>query len=259
MDRFHEAYFFLKHLWTAKKRHGVHSPFVYRLSDQVLSTSRQFGVFETLELVRENMKRDSRRLEVADYGAGSRINNQSQRTVSDIAKNALAPKKQAQALFKLTVDLQPKRILELGTSLGLTTLYLQAAAGRECEVVTIEGAPKIAEIALENFQNFGAHDIQLCVGRFDDELPKLKGEFDLIYIDGNHRYDPTMSYFESCKKLLSPRGWLVMDDIYWSKEMTQAWERCIKDDRFNLALDFYHFGILIKDNRKEREYYRLRI
>ncbi len=259
MDRFHEAYFFFKHLLNAKKRHGVHSPFVYRLSDEVLSISRRFGVFEQLEIVREKMKHDSRRLDVIDYGAGSRTNSRSKRSVSEIAKNALAPKKQAQALFKLTVDLQPKRILELGTSLGLTTLYLQAAAGRECEVVTIEGAPSIAEIARENFQNFGSNQIQLYVGRFDDELPKMNGEFDLIYIDGNHRYTPTMTYFESCKKLLSAKGWLIMDDIYWSKEMTRAWETCVTDERFNLALDFYHFGVLMRDNRKEREYYRLRL
>jgi hypothetical protein len=40
--------------------------------------------------------------------------------------------------------------------------------------------------------------------------------------------------------------------------MTTAWEKACADGRFNLALDFYHFGVLIRDNRKEKEYFRLR-
>jgi predicted O-methyltransferase YrrM len=259
MDRFHEAYCYLKHLLTAKKRHGVHSPFVYHLSDQVLSKSREFGIFEKLEALRRKLENDERVIEVQDYGAGSRVHNSSSRSVSQISKTALAPKKQSQALFKLTLELQPKRILELGTSLGLTTLYLHAAAGQNAQITTIEGAPAIAEIAKENFIHFGADTIQLRLGKFENQLSQLNQEFDLIYIDGDHRFGPTMNYFEKCKSLLSPKGWMILDDIYWSKEMTKAWAECVADERFNLALDFYHFGVLLRDNRKEREYYRLRL
>lgn len=259
MDRFHEAYYYLMHLLTAKKRHGVHSPFVYHLSDQVLSESRQFGVFEKLEALRNKLENDERIIKIEDYGAGSRVHNSPHRSVSQIAKTALAPKKQSQALFKLALEQQPKRILELGTSLGLTTLYLHTAAGQNAEITTIEGAPAIAHIAKENFLSFGTANIQLLVGKFEDQLLQLTGEFDLIYIDGDHRFEPTMSYFEKCKQLLSPNGWMILDDIYWSKEMTSAWRTCTADARFNLALDFYHFGVLIRDQRKEREYHRLRL
>jgi predicted O-methyltransferase YrrM len=258
MDRFHEAYHYIKHLLLAKKRHGVHSPLVYHLSDHVLDSSRFFAVFEDLEKLRATLISDNRELDVLDLGAGSRMTNSSKRKVSEIAKTALAPRRQSQALFKLVLHFQPQNILELGTSFGLTTMYM-AAADRNSNVTTIEGAPEIARIAQENFKTLNFPQIHLIKNSFDNALLELSPGFDWIYIDGNHRLEPTLRYFERCKELLNPKGILIMDDIYWSKEMTTAWERVCADERFNLALDFYHFGVLIRDNRKEKEYFRLRL
>jgi predicted O-methyltransferase YrrM len=257
MDPFHEAYHFLKHLLLAKKRHGVHSPLVYLLSDQVLDSSRHFGVFDELEKIRASMICDEREIEVLDLGAGSRTSKGSNRKISNIAKVALAPRQQSQALFKLAAHFQPHSILELGTSLGLTTMYL-ASVNRKSRVTTIEGAPEVARVAQENFDKYQFPNIRLIQNSFDAALENLSPGFDWIYIDGNHRLEPTLRYFERCKELLSPQGILILDDIYWSKEMTTAWEKACADGRFNLALDFYHFGVLIRDNRKEKEYFRLR-
>jgi predicted O-methyltransferase YrrM len=258
MDPFHEAYHYIRHLILSKKRHGVHSPLVFHLTDQVLDSSRHFGVFDELEKTRASLIRDEREIEVLDLGAGSRTSNGSRRKISDIAKVALAPPQQSQALFKLATHFQPQSILELGTSLGLTTMYL-ASANRNTQVTTVEGSPEIGRIAQENFDKYHFPRIQLIQNSFDAALENLNPGFDWIYIDGNHRFEPTMRYFERCKELLSPDGILIMDDIYWSKEMTLAWEKASSDNRFNLVLDFYHFGILIRDNRKEKEYFRLRL
>lgn len=258
MDPFHEAYHFLKHLLLAKKRHGVHSPLVYLLTDQVLDSSKHFDVFDELEKIRASMTRDDKEIEVLDLGAGSRSSKGSHRKISEIAKVALAPRRQSQALFKLARHFHPLTILELGTSLGLTTMYL-ASANRQSRVTTIEGAPAIAKIARENFDRYRFSNIEIIQNSFDAALSNLAPSFDWIYIDGNHRLEPTLEYFERCKELLSPHGILILDDIYWSKEMTMAWEKACTDERFNLALDFYHFGVLIRDNRKEKEYFRLRL
>jgi len=258
MDPFHEAYNFLKHLILAKKRHGVHSPLVYHITDQVLGSSRIFGVFEDLEKIRKLLISDQREIDVLDLGAGSRREKGSRRKVSSIAKSALAPRAQSQALFKLATHFQPQSVLELGTSLGLTTMYL-ASANKQSKVTTIEGAPEIAKIAQENFTKNKFFQIELIQNSFDAALENLSPGFDWIYIDGNHRLEPTLRYFNRCKELLNPNGILIMDDIYWSEEMTKAWEYAFGDERFNLVLDFFHFGVLIRDNRKEKEYFRLRL
>ncbi len=80
---------YVLHRLKAKNRHGVHSPFVYRLIDNVIYDFRAKKVYAEVENIRNGLINDTRIITVTDLGAGSHVNNNRQKKISDIARNAL--------------------------------------------------------------------------------------------------------------------------------------------------------------------------
>ena len=258
-DALHEIYHFLLHKWSGKWRHGVHSPLVYELTDQVLSKKNTSPDFARLDTLRKELSKNTKEIEVQDYGAGSRKNKESKRRVCDIAKSALAPKTQAEAFFKLTRKFQPETIVEMGTSLGLTTLYFSKALPT-ANIHTLEGSPEIAAFASQLFILEKASNVSLHIGEFSSTIPAildLEKKIDLLYIDGNHRYEATLKYIDIFREKLSQNAIIILDDIYWSKEMTTAWQELSAREEYTLSLDFYHFGILFLEKRMTKEHFVL--
>lgn len=258
-DRFFEALHYFRHLFIGKWRHGVHSPLVYRLTSEVLRKDNTFPDFEKLEEIRKMLKCDTQTLQIKDLGAGSRYGNGKTRSVKHIAKTALAPRIQAQALYKLIHYFKPQSIIELGTSLGLTTMYL-ARGNREASVYTIEGSPEIASYAENLFIKNNEKTIISVTGSFDEKLPEILDKqptWDCIYIDGNHSYEATMRYYAMVESKLHTNSIVILDDIHWSKDMYKAWLELIGKKEVSLSLDFFHFGVLIYQNRMTKEHFHL--
>lgn len=259
--RIFEGRAYLRHLLQARQRHGVHSPLVYHLMTQVLLPDRNFYCFSELEEYRSLLLKENTMLEVHDLGAGSRAGNATRRSVSSIAANALQPKASAQMLFRLCNFFQPSSILELGTSLGLTTAYL-AKAAPHAHVISIEGSPAIAERARRSLSDLYVSNASCITGSFDDRLPEVLREMphpDFVLIDGNHRYEPTMRYFQTIMRSAGPQSVLVFDDIHWSPEMEQAWKEMAADSRVRASLDFFEFGMILLDPSRQKEHFLLRL
>jgi predicted O-methyltransferase YrrM len=232
---------------------------VYNLNTKILNKNRTFDCFNSLEKERESLLSDNSKIQVEDLGAGSRASNGTQRSIHSIAKNALAPASQAQALFKIVEHFKPKNIVELGTSLGLTTCYL-AEGSKKSRIFTIEGSQTIAQKANQLFAKRKLQNIESIVGNFDEKLPELISKLDsidLAYLDGNHRYEPTINYVEMILQKCNEDSIIILDDIYWSKEMTRAWNELKNDNRFSISLDYYHFGVLFLQKRMTKEDFQL--
>ena len=133
---------------------------------------------------------------VQDFGAGSVHGSLKQRRICDIARNSLKPAKQSALLYRIAKHYKCKHILELGTSLGITSSYL-AHAGAD-ELVSFEGASEIVCKAKSNFEKQNLKNILVVEGNMDETLPAYQGNatgIDMAFIDGNHRKDPTLEYF----------------------------------------------------------------
>ncbi|MEI6816007.1 MAG: class I SAM-dependent methyltransferase [Bacteroidota bacterium] len=237
---------YLKYLWKAKGLHGIHSPFAFNLLNLTIRTDGEFYVFDKLERHRERLLRNQESIDIIDFGAGSSISNNRQRKIADIARYSLQSKKYSWLLFRLTNHFQPKNMLELGTSLGLTSLYqIHPVSGGK--MITLEGSPSIAKIATETFMKFRQANIEIITGNFDDTLAdaikKLK-RLDYVYFDGNHRLEPTMRYFNQCLEHTHEDTFFIFDDIHWSKEMEQAWYEIKKDARVTITIDLFKIGIV---------------
>ncbi len=242
----HLIHQYLRYYVRARTPYQVHSPFVFDLVNEVLEDDRYFYVFEDIERLRVNLLRDKRLLEVTDLGAGSHTTSSKQRSVRSIARSAVTPSRYTQFLFSLVHYLKPKTVLEMGTSLGISTLYQAKADGR-AQVITLEGCPEIAAVAQENFKRLKANNIELITGDFENTLPQALHKIqrvDYVFFDGNHRKIPTLNYFHEALKYAHEDSVFVFDDIYWSKEMMEAWEAIKAHPKVTLTIDIFYMGIV---------------
>jgi predicted O-methyltransferase YrrM len=251
---------YLKHRLTSKSRHGTHSPFVYKLVDEVIYDFNVKTDYLEIEEQRKKLLHDDAIITVTDLGAGSHLNKNRTKKVKEIAKNALKSPRLAQLIYRLAKDTAPANLLELGTCLGLTTAYLSKACP-EAEIVTIEGCPETAKKAYENFQDLELENIELQVGNFDELLPRVIDEanrLDFVYIDGNHRKDATLNYFNWCLPKVHEDTLLIFDDIYWSKGMKEAWEEIKSYPEVTVTVDLFWIGLVYFKKGQAKEHFKIK-
>lgn len=252
---------YLLHRLTAKTRHGIHSPFVYRLVDRIFYNTQPQDVYTEVEAIRQKLLADDRTITITDLGAGSHVNNNRQKKVSDIAAHALKSPKLAQLLYRIAADLHPTNIIELGTCLGVTSIYLQKAAP-EAKVYTLEGSSQTADIAKETFHKAGLDNIELVVGNFDDTLPGIIDRLnfvDLVFVDGNHQKEATLRYFEWCLPKMHEGTLLIFDDIYWSEGMKEAWAQIKAHPKVTVTIDLFWIGLVYFRQGQVKEDFKIRV
>lgn len=239
----------------------MHSPFVFNFILHVLNNKDGYLPPAEIEQLRNALMHDRRMLQTEDFGAGSRVAKTKQRTVGELARSALKPKKYAQLLYRLAKHYQPQTVLELGTSLGITTSYF-AKAVPSAAVVSIEGSKAIAAVAAENFANLGLKNIGQRVGNFDDLLATVVQELlsiNLAFIDGNHRCEPTLNYFHQLLPALNNDSILVFDDIHWSEEMEQAWHAIQQHPSVKYTVDVFFLGfVFFRQEFRTKQHFSVR-
>ncbi|MFC1223645.1 O-methyltransferase [Pedobacter sp. BG31] len=251
---------YLKHRLTAKSRHGTHSPFVYKLADEVIYDFNDKSEYKNIEEQRKKLFNDDSVITVTDLGAGSQLNKNRTKKVSQIAKNALKSPRLAKLIYRLAKNTKAKSAIELGTCLGITTAYL-AKTDAQTEVITIEGCPQTAEVARKNFQDLNLENIELHVGNFDLILPDIiarQPSLDFVYIDGNHRKDATLNYFKWCLPKVTENSLLIFDDIYWSEGMKEAWTEIKNHPDVTVTIDLFWIGLVYFKKGQAKEHFKLK-
>ena len=289
----------LKHQLTARNTggHGVHSPYLFEWVRMVMSDKNTYYVWDEIEEIRQEMLKDTRELEFVDYGSGgplptspSKGRSANMRRVGDIAKGSLARRKEAQLLARLVGWLgrplltSPSRggigdealedrkgltIVELGTSLGVTTAYLAAMDSRN-KVVTYEGCPAVAEVAQTNWEKLGLSNIACVVGEITVDslqltvdslqlaVDRLSG-IDVAFIDANHTCEATLTYFNALASRVYEKSVVVVDDIHYNEDMEKAWKAICADERVTTTMDLYRMGLVFFDKHYWRKHYKMRI
>ena len=243
------------------KGHGIHSPFVFDFISKVMNDKKEYDCYTLIEKRRQELLHDATVIEVEDFGAGSSVIKSNNRIVKDIARSSLKPKKFSQLLFRMVHYYQPKNMLELGTSFGITTAYL-AAGNSHAKVYTCEGAGNIAAIAKQTFSNLHQKNIALTEGDFAKTLPPLLNDLktiELAFVDGNHRKLPTLDYFNQLLNYSNQSTILIFDDIHWSAEMEAAWEEIKQHPAVTLTIDLFFIGIVtLNNNIKVKQHFSIR-
>ena len=255
-------YAILRYLWhwlTAVNEHSLHSPFLFNLYTKTIKKKVDLKEFIAIEQVRQELIQSKDKISVYQLGANSKVNNQLVRPVSAIAKKGITSAAMNKLLFKLIHDYQCKNIIELGTSFGINSMYM--AANSLVKVHSFEGCPNTAAIAQKYFDELGYSNIELVIGDINTTLPQFANQcmnkIDLVFMDANHQLEPTISYFKQLLSICHDQSIIVIDDIYWSSEMTKAWEEIKLHPQVTTSIDLYDLGILFFRPELERAHYRL--
>lgn len=249
---------------------GIHSPNLFYVVRHLLYDKNGYYAWSTIEGRRQAMLRAPKTVHVVDYGTGGKAAGaESDKLVMHIAQTSLASRRQGELLFRLLVYLSEKQktsrrglhVVELGTSLGITTAYLAMADVRN-RIVTFEGSPDLVAMAQFNWQKLGIDNVRAIVGNIDDTLPQFvcgtQDRLDLVFMDANHTYEATVDYFNRLLPLCGDETIVAVDDIRYSRVMNKAWRQLCQHERVSAALDLGKMGLLFFNPYLDKHIYKLR-
>lgn len=271
----HSICAYLKHFFSSWNTtgEGIHSPYLFELVRFILRDRNAYYCFADIERRRVFLKACNDELDVVDFGSqGSKEGKRVRRKVSEIAKNHLERPEVGQLLFRLVNwigehEKRPLEIVELGTSLGVTTAYLASADSRNT-VQTYEGSGEVLQVAQGVWRTLRLENIRWIEGDIDQTLLNrdhslllynAPARVDIAYVDANHTYEATKRYADFLLERLNQKGVLAIDDIHYSEEMERAWQELKLDPRVTSTMDLYHLGLIFVDPHYLKRHYKIRI
>ena len=131
-------------------------------------------------------------------------------------------RREMQSFLKVLLQIKaPKRILEVGTAVGFSTLLMSTYNPADCEIVTIENYEKRIPIAKENFRKAGKEEqITLLEGDAQEILKTLTGSFDFIFMDAaKGQY---INFLPEVLRLLEDGGILLSDNVLQDGDIVES-------------------------------------
>lgn len=250
---------YIQFFFKSTNQHGVHSPFVYDLITTCFYDKTSHQSYLNISKYRKQLSKNKTKIEVIDLGSGSQKLVTNSRSVSDMAKHAGTTLFRAKLLFRIVNYFKFNNILELGTSLGIAT-HAMHLGNPNAKITTIEGCPNLAELTASNFKKNQIQSISLINSDFIDALKNMHSEtFDMVFFDGNHKKEATLNYFESLLPTIHNDSLFIFDDIYWSKNMTDAWDIIKQHPKVTVTIDTFFWGFVFFRSEQKKEHFTIRM
>lgn len=250
---------YLRYYLTAGNSHDIHSPFVFNLYNGAICSKDGSTKFSAIENLRTSLLKNNTELIFTDFGAGPFTGANKVRKVCEIAASSVKNKKYANLLYRICNYLNAQTVIELGTSLGISTAYLASANPKN--IYSIEGCDEVSQLAQENLRKLNFQNINFITGTFEEQLPTLLKNiksFDLAFIDGNHQHLPTVHYFNLLLKKATEDSCFIFDDINWSNQMKRAWKEICENKRTTVSIDLFFLGIVFINPKLSKQHFLLR-
>lgn len=259
MSKVYQVISYIDYWLHAVDEHSLQAPFIYDLYTSVIKKDSNEAAFDDIEKLRQQLLRNTDVLDIKDFGAGTKYNHTNKRRIADIVGKGITRPPYSRLLARIVRLLKARHVTELGTSVGINTLYLASA---DSQVTTFEGDPGLCRIARQNFDFLNKRNIRLIEGDINHTLPQFlldTPKIDLAFIDANHQFSATIRYFDLLLQKTHDESCLIFDDIYWSKGMQQAWDHMRNHFSVTLSLDLYQFGILFFTPDLRKQHYILQL
>ena len=249
---------FLQYKLKAKGANAIHSPFLFKFYNEVIRFKGD-ATTEKIHQAVKDLKKNRTKVEALDFGAGSRKKNKPD-TIASIASTSGTNKRWGDFLYALAKRKTGQTILELGTNLGIGTACL-AAGSEKGQIISIEGSSDLTEFAKGFTEEMGYRDIKFVCGKIQDVLQGVlseAGSIDLVFMDAHHSYEPTLAFFDQLCPFMNNNSIIVIDDIYWSEEMTNAWKAIINSEKVTLSIDLFYKGLVFFDQNLSKQHFILK-
>lgn len=248
------AYF--KHQLTANNRHGTHSPFVYRLADEVIYDFSDKKVYGALEDQRKKLFNDDSDIEITRPKEDNRLKKKSNQKVRVLAKSVLKKPRLAQLIFRLAQNSLPKQVIVFDANFGISAAYL-AKACPQAKVIAVENCAEIAAIANQMFEDLELNNVQLVIDNFTEALT-TNGPLDFVYVDGKQSKKTILAYFTWCLPQLHNQSVFICKDIHQSEEMKDAWAELKNHPQVTVTIDLFWLGLVYFRKGQAKEHFKLK-
>jgi len=240
---------YIEHQFHRRYRKGrrIHSPYLFEIVHEIVFNTSKEVVPKAIQDTHHQLRSDTNRIPAGIEGTSSSVDKSGNRKVCSFARRSSVSPKYGALLYRITRWFRPEMILELGTGVGISTTYL-AAGSPQTTVHTIEANPERANFSSGVIKRCGLERVKVHRGGFEQKLeeitPDVKERF-VAFVDGDHRYEPTVEYVKYLVSLAGDEALIIMDDIYWSKGMQRAWKEIISWPEVRVSIDMFHMGILL--------------
>lgn len=248
---------FFKFILRSKGLHRVHSPFVFTLYQDLIRRGKYYSDFDGLAEVRRTLLQNKTRIQREGIGASAKPKEE---TIAHIAHRILSSRRWCEAFYRIAREMNPTCIVELGTGLGVSTLYW-AKAAPAAQVHTFEGDAALAAVSRILFEQQNASNIEMHQGLFADTLPRFLASnprIDIAFIDGDHTYEATLNNFNLLLPYFHENSIVIFDDIHWSRGMERAWLEIKAMHQVQQSIDFYRLGMIFFRSGQARQQFILR-
>ena len=250
---------YIKFLFISTNQHGVHSPFVYDLVTKCFYDKTSYENYKKLKAYKKSLLKSTDTIDVTDLGEGSKSFKTNSRVVQQIVKTSSSLDKSMRLMYRLHQYFKPNKVLELGTSLGVAT-YAMSLGNPESHIITIEGCPNTSKFTESGLTSKSIKNITFINGHFKGVIPTLTEEtFDIIFFDGHHNKEATLEYFETLLPKAHNNTLFIFDDIYWSKDMTEAWESIKQHPEVTVTVDTFFWGLVFFRQEQAKEHFKIRV
>ncbi len=259
ISHFQIALDYIIYFFSASSKYDIHSPFVYKFTTDVLNIRKQKPIYHEIELIRSKMLKSNVLIEVEPFGATKNLSTQ-YLPLKKVTQRTSKSAKYCELLERICQYFNPEVAIEIGTSVGVSTMY-QAAGIKQGVLYTLEGNKNSLQIAQHNCEKLGYENVSFLQGNFEDTLPKLINELekvDYVFFDGNHQLEHTLKYFEICLQKAHTQSVFIFDDINWSTEMNQAWNKIKNHPSVYVTIDIFFMGIVFFNSYQAKEHFTIR-
>ena len=218
---------YIRHLFYTGHRHGhgIHSPYQFEFVNGVIFNSLKTKAPEAI-------LKEHRKL----------------RSESAFVRRSSVSVKYGRLLYRITLWFRPEMIVELGTGMGISTMYLSSGSP-ETPLHSIEGERERAAYAAQLICRCCPGPVSVHRGEMDEKLEDILALLPprfLAFVDGNHHYEPTLDYVRKLLERAGDEALIILDDIYWSRGMQRAWKEIISWPEVDSSIDLFHMGILLR-------------
>lgn len=237
-----------------RKGFGVHSPFVFNLITKVIEERCQYYSFYDIELIRKQLLFQNGEITYPDRRQKGKMRR---RTIGRIVEREAIRPKHGALLFRLANYFKSKHILQIGPSMGLSTLYLTSYAS-DLKCIALENVPEFASIARIAFSKAARNPVDLRVGEYKDLLPKALKDMerlDFVFFNTLYEQQNNSWLFETCLKHVHGDTVFVFEGIKASRKMREFWQKVCAHPEVTVTIDLYSMGIVFFNKRLHKRDY----
>ena len=246
-------------LLKSSNQHGIHSPFVYDLVTKCFYDKSHYSAYDNLKILRNELTYNQDLVEIKHYSPSLKVFQQNHQKISTILKNEGSSYKKQKQLFRITNYLKPKNVLELGTSIGLGSTAMAFASNKSI-ITTVEVNENLSDIAKKVFRSYQLKNIRIENSAFKDFFKNINNKhLDLVYLDGTYDKKSTIENFNSLLKYAHNESVFIFNNIYWSKEMTEAWNIIKKQKEITVSIDTFYWGFLFFRKEQPKQHFTIRL